>query len=305
MNLQFENQSVVLSSYLQGYEAEVRAREAATGLHKDLEGIFGALRRDDSNVSKAGSVKSLSAAGSITPMPSFMDFDLISPLSSPCTSKVTITAKKVKSVHSKNIFRQIKKKATKHLHTGHEKKSKTERSTSKHTSQETEYRHMVPRTKLVLEKRNVVDRWNNWKMLMCSDNNQKDNSFVPRKKKLGFRRRCLFPRDDVGRPALYEVAVQKDKRLKRYVMYSKVCTINKNTDWERRLFGNNFVRRQVDHVLRNKGYIWIRRFTFKRIGKQQKQLVDNYRFGRLYKYAWNSKTKLINPGTLSWAMETD
>ena len=49
---------------LQNYEAEVRAREGRKALHKDLEGVFGVLRRADSSASSSAAPAALARAPS-------------------------------------------------------------------------------------------------------------------------------------------------------------------------------------------------------------------------------------------------
>lgn len=262
--------------------------------------MFGALRRDVSNASKPGSMtKSLSAAGSLTPMPSVGGFDLLSPITSPCASFIATP---------------VKKKTAKVKESRKEKCAKPTGKRSKIPQKPggPKYRHLVPKSKFVLGRKCVSGRWNNWKLVMIPSavGFMCDKTFVPRnpyRKKharAGLRKRELFPKDPAGVTALYEVAVQKARRksFKKYVMFSKICRIDKWDTWERKVCGNKFVQKQIDHVLVNGGFVWIRRFKLQRLGKRQEVLLKQYRSRALYKYAWNQRTPLTKPGKLTWAM---
>lgn len=262
--------------------------------------MFGALRRDVSNASKPGSLrKSLSAAGSLTPMPSMDGFDLLSPITSPCASFIATS---------------VKKKRAKVKESRREKCAKTtgKRPTTSLKPAGPKYRHLVPKSKFVLGRKCVSGRWNNWKLVMipsavgfmCDKTFEPRNSCRKQPTRAGLRKRELFPKDPAGVSALYEVAVQKARRksFKKYVMFSKICRIDKWDTWERKVCGNKFVQQQIDHVLRNGGFVWIRRFKLQRLGKRQQALMKHYQSRALYKYAWNQRTPLTKPGKLAWAM---
>ena len=87
-------------------------------------------------------------------------------------------------------------------------------------------------------------------------------------------------------------------------MFSKVCTINDWAKWDKVLLSKPYVQKQINHVIENGGLVWVRRFKLSGMGKRQKESVNKYLHGRMYKYAWNPKTVPQKPGKLSWAIQT-
>ena len=173
------------------------------------------------------------------------------------------------------------------------------------------YRHLVSNKKFVLGHRSVKNRWTHWKRVMASQERYLTSPRVSRATKrhpdmVGFKKPKLFTRDEPGDRALYEVAVQKCHRgfLKKYVMFSKVCTINDWAKWDKVLLSKPYVQKQINHVIENGGLVWVRRFKLSGMGKRQKESVNKYLHGRMYKYAWNPKSVPQKPGKLSWAIQT-
>jgi len=327
--------------FLQGYEAEVRAREATKGLHKDLEGMFGALRRGDSNVSNPGSMaRGLSAGGSISPIALVPHMSLLSSIHSPMVtipknlfgsppilpstsvdvpacSLVSLSASPVPSGSSSLDLSKISHPKLKAVRMVKAKKARsTDGVTKGHNEKdivinEQKYRHVVPTKKFVLGHRSMKNRWTHWKLAMASQSRYLPSPRVSRATKrhpdmVGFKKPKLFTRDEPGDRALYEVAVQKCHRgfLKKYVMFSKVCTINDWAKWDKVLLSKPYVQKQINHVIENGGLVWVRRFKLSGMGKRQKESVNKYLHGRMYKYAWNPKTVPQKPGKLSWAIQT-
>lgn len=295
--------------------------------------MFGTLRRGDSNSSNPGPPrKALSAGGSVSPMPLVSEVSLISPLASPSTSGFAPVVAPIATApipgastppspsHSvsdvsslvslKPLVGKPRAKTVKVTKPPTAKLAVAKAGGTKIAKPKPNYRHLVSNSNFVLSHRSVASRWTGWKLVMFHSINNLESSFIPRKQtrcssKPGYKRQKLFPGDKPGHKALYEIAVQKERRLKRNVVYSKVCSVTDCCDWERKLLNSPFLRRQVNHVIENKGFIWVRRFMLKGMGKRQREIVHKYLHGGLYNYIWNPKTKPDNPGKLSWAMETD
>ncbi|WAR03405.1 hypothetical protein MAR_009963 [Mya arenaria] len=326
------------AEYLDNYEAEVRAREARMGLNKDLEGLFGVLRRGDSGASlrrghsnaslkkgnsnaslrrgnsnislrrvnsapsrtgslvTAASTLSTMSAVAVPPTP-------ISPITSTSTSSVVITAsasvKRIRQPKRTVKSPAINQKKTLQGKPRVQKIGKTKSAVLKGLERQT-----VPDSKFLLKGRTVCQRWSQWKLAIRNDRTgsstfQKVNpkAFVT---PFWIKKR-LFPRDALGRKALYEVAVQRGPHKRRQVVFCKACTIRTWTNWYKVIFNTKSVKIHLQKVLQTLGAnVYVRRFRLDGFGKRQRELVQRFKVGRFYKYAWQSPG---TPPSLTWAMQ--
>lgn len=303
------------SRFSQGYEAEVRARQARKGLHRDLEGLFGALRRGDSSASNTGSlVKTPSSTSGMNPA------GHMTPLLSRLSSSSSVHATETSSFTSKmaivkpvqNTEQAVKQKPGKY---NKKKKSfidnkpslnlkeneKNCRKLKTQTTSFSKYRHLVPDSEFILKKRNLATRWSNWKLAITAENPGSCKNWFERKDKSGFRRKCLFSQDTFSGRTLFEIAVQRKKGCKLYVMQAKWSTLRPSeTNWEQKLIRQKIEKDCVQAVLKNGGKIFVRRFIPRGLGKIQRDLLKVYKRNKLYQYAWS--VGLSKPGRLAWSM---
>jgi hypothetical protein len=161
------------------------------------------------------------------------------------------------------------------------------------------YRHLVPDSKFILKKRNLDTRWSKWNLAVSSEKPKCGKSWFERKNKVGYRKKYLFPKSDYNGRSLYEIAVQRSKGCKLYVMQAKWSSLKPLEEkWEMKLFRQQ--KDIVDKILSNGGKIFIRRFVPKRLGSKQNDLVKSFNRDNLYRYAWTCG--LMKPGKLSWAL---
>ncbi|XP_069133583.1 uncharacterized protein [Argopecten irradians] len=236
-----------------GYEAEVRGRYGPSGINRDLEGLFGTLRKVDSDIS------------GIHPTP-----PLISPMSSTTTtnmipsSKANITKPRVNPKRRDVTVKRIKNKVKK----------------------DTDEGDMIPREKTSKAAFTCSClNWSSWRLAYCP------TDMTEPKPKRGYRRnfqgKC-YKRVQLFRDscilALYEVSVQTKLRGKRHVMFSKVIsgTID-NRDWEYNLlFGAKLrLRRQIKSVIEQGCKVFVRRAI---LDKKSLHKVDTL---NQYSYAWS------------------
>lgn len=280
----------------------MRAREARKGLHKDLEGLFGVLRRGDSSASNSGSlVKAPSVTSSLNPVSPMTS--LLSRISSTSSthsvgsSPKTAVVKPITKPPIKNK-QGVKVKASPKTNLKQINKPKKNSVKSNIIAK---YRHLVPDSEFILKKRNLSTRWSKWNLALSSEKQGSGRNWVERKNKVGYRRKTLFPTSDYAGSSLYEIAVQRSKGCKLFVMQAKWCLVKpKEEKWEAKLFRQKKVKDILEKVLSNGGKVFIRRFVRKGLGLKQKDLVKSYNTNKLYRYAWTCG--LTNPGKLSWAM---
>lgn len=298
--------------YLEGYEAEVRAREARKGLHKDLEGLFGVLRRGDSSASNKSALaktpSSVSDLNPVGPLPTMLNriSSSASSSSGPKTAVVAPIAKPV-AVSKKAAVNHVvllKKKGSvkkkdeadgsKKLTVKKIKDVKTKRTVAK------QYRHRIPDTEFVLKQHGLANRWTNWTLALSVDKTVVDKgTWVERKRNIGWRKRQLFPKSEYSGKALYEIAVQKGKGCKLHVMQARWCALHpSDSNWERRLIKQRS-KTGIHNVLKNGGRVFTRRFIPWKLGKVQRNIVDTYRNTQMSQYAWHAGAALT--GHLSWA----
>ncbi|OWF50761.1 uncharacterized protein LOC110450060 [Mizuhopecten yessoensis] len=237
-----------------GYEAEVRGRFGPGGIHKDLEGLFGTLRKTDSNTSGIHPVPRL-----ISPMSSTATTTIVT---MPKPKKVTLAKQKVNPKRRNVTVRDIKNK----LKCNADEK-------------------LVPREKAAqtVFTCNCLD-WSSWKLayIPVDVNEPKTKDGFKRifrgechKRVQLFTKRC--------RSALYEVAVQTKAHGKRHVMFSKVISgLIDNSEWEYNLlFGAKLrLHRQIKSVVEQGCKVFVRRAV---LSKKSLAKVDTL---NKYSYAW-------------------
>ncbi|XP_041378786.1 uncharacterized protein LOC121391111 [Gigantopelta aegis] len=124
-------------------------------------------------------------------------------------------------------------------------------------------------------------RWSPWVKVVCPD--KPDDTWEKKRgERRGYRKIRIFP-GKTTLPALYEVAVQSQRRSRRHVVFSRFAKrIPADVGWESRLLGRSDVRRQVDEVVKSGCSLFIRRVTLRSKTTAQNALTSL----RLYDYAW-------------------
>ncbi|XP_060086451.1 uncharacterized protein LOC132565729 [Ylistrum balloti] len=243
-----------------GYEAEVRGRYGPGGIHRDLEGLFGTLRKADSGTSGIHSAP-----------------PVISPLSTP--SAISSVPKPVKGVPRRTKVDPSRSKVN----------PKRRNVTVKNIKDKlicNDDAKMIPREKTAetVFTCNCLD-WSSWRLayIPTDVNEPKTKNGFRRKFKGTCHKRIQLFRDKC-KSALYEIAVQTKRRGKRHVMFSKVIsgTID-NREWEYNLlFGAKLrLHRQIQSVVEQGCKVFVRRAV---LDKKAMSEVDTL---NKYSYAWS------------------
>ncbi|XP_069133586.1 uncharacterized protein [Argopecten irradians] len=235
-----------------GYEAEVRGRYGPNGINRDLEGLFGTLRKAESSTSGIHHTLPISATSSTT-------MTTLIPTPKATTSKPRVNPKR-RDVTVKKIKDRVKK--------GDVDGDLIPRETTSHSA-------------FTCSCLN----WSSWRLAYRpTDVNEEKSRIGYRRvfKGLCHKRLQLF--NDTCKTALYEVSVQTKRRGKRYVMFSKVIsgTID-NREWEYNLlFGAKLrLRRQIKSVVEQGCNVFVRRAI---LDKKSLAKVDTL---NKYNYAWS------------------
>ncbi|KAK3585910.1 hypothetical protein CHS0354_038446 [Potamilus streckersoni] len=239
--------------FLSMYEKEVRDRCAREGMHKELDTMFGMLR-------KASSVES-HATVILPTAKKFAPKKLSKPamLKKGGLKKYTV---KTKDTSSSKLGKRIRgKKLIKESH-----------KTDPHLKREN-----VPETNFMLRDLN----WSPWQVAIVPDAPECSASRWRKRcgDGSGYIRRELFG-EKMNVMAFYEVAVQMKFRAKKFVVFSKFVKSCKN--WERKLVGKPDIKAQIDDVIKRHCKVYIRRVVLKRRQVQKKIILDIQN----YDYAW-------------------
>ncbi|KAL4224887.1 hypothetical protein ACF0H5_015583 [Mactra antiquata] len=285
--------------YLDDYEAEVRAREARKGLHKDLEGLFGVLRRGDSTASNKSKSSMTSGVDRIAaPLSKLSSLSSVASSVSKTAIVLPVSRPKIQNKAVKKPRADPKKPKESVKSRKINVKPKVQDSKKKIPA----YRHKVSDSEFILMQRNLSSRWSPWTLALTNNKNETNSNWIERKDKLGWRKKTLFPKNPCHEKALYEIAVQKSKGCKYNVVYTTWCTLSTIGDnWERKLFKTKLAKECLQTVLKNGGKVFVRRFVKHKMGKVQSRMVTSFNRDNMYKYAWISG--LDKPGRLEWAMD--
>ncbi|KAK3610616.1 hypothetical protein CHS0354_009075 [Potamilus streckersoni] len=237
--------------FLSMYEKEVRDRCARQGMHKDLDAMFGMLKK-------------ASFTGS--------DATVLLP-----TPPKTAPKKLSKPPMGASKLHPVKKTASRRPTHGKRNKgtklTKERRKIVPHLKREN-----VPETNFMLRDLN----WSPWQLVITSD--------PPKSPETGWRKRngdgCGYSKQKLfgvkmNVPGLYEVAVQMKFRAKKFVVFSKFAKSCRN--WERELLGKADLKAQIDDVIKRKCKVYIRRVILNRRNVEKKVIWDIQN----YDYAWS------------------
>ncbi|KAL3842370.1 hypothetical protein ACJMK2_020391 [Sinanodonta woodiana] len=281
--------------FLEGYEAEVRSRQK-TGLHKDLEGLFTTLRRDDSTSSvgvSSGEENRLSdiSAISLRQSNSFAPasgntylfgsdgaqlFSVVGSLNPPATEASLASNFKGRKKGPRKSVKATSVSIGKAI-----KSNVLDMKKPKVKKLEKIYREKVPETRFVLK----TLKWSPWKLAWTSDVRKTTVKGWKADSKSGYRRKNLFK--DMRKHALYEVAVQTKLHGRKVVVLSKFLQANKHAmpaRWIGRIFRDRYMKRQLRTVINNSCHIFIRRVILRRVSLRLKLKLNTLR--KTYDYAW-------------------
>ncbi|OPL20686.1 hypothetical protein AM593_03501, partial [Mytilus galloprovincialis] len=220
---------------LQNYETEVRAR--GTTINKDLEALFGKLRRADTEIMDTSTSvpPALTKIPSLTKPPSVKILKpsvkiTVKPIRQPRTTRFTSKHQRLMDRRNQERLDKYKLKNLPKLR-----------------------RENVPETNFMLNDA----PWSKWQLAVTPalPEGTESNLWEKRRGDLtGFRRKEICD-GQYQKPALYEFAVQTAEHCKRYVVY---CKCNKGFmldkgSWESRLLNTSDVRTEVEDVLK-KGF---------------------------------------------------
>ena len=247
---------------VQNYEAEVRAREGRKSLHKDLEGVFGVLRRADSSASSAAAAAPDMAKAA-------------------CVAKLTKAASMSKKPASVRAARKLVARAAKAPGTG----PKSRRLAGKVTIPRKLNREKVPDTNFRFNRL----RWSPWKLAAVPAEAEVRSGAWRRFLRGAARARggAVLGVGAGGRgqgTVLCEAAVQTRPGARRHVVWCRVLPASSaNRLSLSRLLASPSVRAQLDRVMRSGCRVWVRRAKVSRLqneGEVKQQVKD------VYDYAW-------------------
>ncbi|KAK7477662.1 hypothetical protein BaRGS_00031046 [Batillaria attramentaria] len=266
------------AEFLQNYEAEVRAREGRKNLHRDLEGVFGTLRRADSGASTA--TPSLAKTPSIGKAPSIAKTPSIAkPPSLIKTSsfKKTPKPKKVSIAAAKKLVDGAKmagKKSTSKPVTSKAAKAAVYRKLN---------RELVPETNFRFNDL----KWSSWKLGAVPVGTEVTSGKWRAFMKGAARARGGPLLEDAGRKTgaiICEVAVQTRAGARRHVVWCRVLpTSSASRLTLSRLLASPSVRAQLDRVMRSGCRVWVR---YANLGRRQPRSEVKEQLDTVYDYAW-------------------
>ncbi|XP_060567147.1 uncharacterized protein LOC132725943 [Ruditapes philippinarum] len=269
------------------YEKEVRSRDGK--VHKDLDTLFGVLRKQSSNASTSVGMSTQVVSKSKRNTTS----KVIKKTKTPATSlkQKILTLKKQRRVKSPILKPGIsgvsKRGMSAKMKLLMKKQMRKISTVTKFKRYEEKYlpklrRENVPWSNFVLREM----QWSPWKIAIAPDKQKHLKITCARKGNgCGYRAEKIF----MGKtqvPALYEVSVQTKYRAKRHIMYHKLLCKgfrSLESNWENRLFGNSDITTQIDRVVKKGCCVYVRRVLLtkpKMLNEANKCLIR-------YDYAWN------------------
>ena len=263
---------------VQNYEAEVRAREGRKSLHKDLEGVFGVLRRADSSASSAAA-PAMAKAASVTKLTKAASVAKLTKAAS--VAKLTKAASMSKKPASVRAARKLVARAAKAPGTG----PKSRRLAGKVTIPRKLNREKVPDTNFRFNRL----RWSPWKLAAVPAEAEVRSGAWRRFLRGAARARggAVLGVGAGGRgqgTVLCEAAVQTRPGARRHVVWCRVLPASSaNRLSLSRLLASPSVRAQLDRVMRSGCRVWVRRAKVSRLqneGEVKQQVKD------VYDYAW-------------------
>ncbi|KAJ8320927.1 hypothetical protein KUTeg_002514 [Tegillarca granosa] len=248
--------------FLHDYEKEVRSRNPKTGIHKDLDSMFGELRDDEKmDTSKPG----LTKVPSLTKPPSIG------------------TLKKAASITPKH--KTVSKTLTKSIT---EKKIEKRKARLQKNYLPKLRRENVPETNFMLKNK----KWTPWELVISPtvpSSESVDNWEKRRGDIISFKKKTVFS-DKNTKPALYEFSVQIAPHSKRYVLYCRSCKgFPSQQSWESRLLGRKDIKNQINDVIEKGCCVFVRRMMLRRSSSEAVSSALHR-----YDYAWRRMRKMRN-----------
>ncbi|OWF52051.1 Ariadne-like RING finger protein R811 [Mizuhopecten yessoensis] len=242
------------------YEAEVRSRFGQKGINRELEGLFGTLRRYESGASNIST-----ASSKHTPAPSTSTGSTSPKIKK---TKVPTSAAKQKRKPNRIPNRQIVKQ--------------NKKSVKSRGDQKAIHREKVTHSSFTCSR---LD-WSKWRLAYTPLNGtglSSKRGFITK-----FRGNCLKRKELFSgrsrKMALYEVAVQTKIRGKRHVLYSRIVSGNtNNVDWESALLhgGKKRLLGQIQSVIDSGCKVFVRRALVTKRHQSRLNSLDKYN------YAWS------------------
>lgn len=274
-----------------GYEAEVRSRLGPKGVNRELEGLFGTLRRNESGssyISTASLKPVLSIFKDTVPkIPKKARSATKVPKKVKPTPKVPKTTKYSQKQVPRNRQNKPTAKAVKRKTASTTKQrpavKRSRRNTKRRGDAQQIHREKVARSAFTC---NNLD-WSTWRLAYTPLDDFKLSSkrgFVTKFNGKCLKRRQLFSNQS-RKSSLYEIAVQTKIRGKRHVVYSSVVPgKGKNGDWECDLLhgGRKRLLDQIRSVVENGCKVFVRRAF---VSKRHKSKLDTLH--KRYSYAWS------------------
>ncbi|XP_060084532.1 uncharacterized protein LOC132563799 [Ylistrum balloti] len=240
------------SEFLQDYEKEVRAREAITGINKDLDSLFGVLRRTDSSHDVTETDTTVTK-----PPP---------PIKMPSLTKVSSVTSMKKKLGKPSL-------GSKPTRTG------KPRTVGKKTVSPKLRRENVSESNFSLSGR----KWSAWQTCLSCDKTDSELWDKRNGTHLGYRRKEIFD-GKLTRPSIYEFSVQTAPGHKRHIMYSKICHgLTSPHKWEHRLLGQKDIRSQIEEILSKGCCVAVRRL---KLVNRKPTKANTLNSLRRYDYAW-------------------
>ncbi|KAL3853581.1 hypothetical protein ACJMK2_017115 [Sinanodonta woodiana] len=240
--------------FLSMYEKEVRDRCARQGIHKDLDTMFGMLRK----ASFTGSDATVLLPTAPKPAPIKL-------------SKSPMRKKTGSAIHP---VRKTASRRPKHVRGNNSTKlTKGSRKIVPHLKREN-----VPETNFMLRDL----KWSPWQLAIIYDAPKSSEAGWKKRNGdgCGYSKRKLFG-GNINVPALYEIAVQMKFRAKKFVVFSKFAKSCGN--WEKELLGKADLKAQIDDVIKRKCKVYIRRVVLNKRNVENKVMMDIQN----YDYAWS------------------
>lgn len=265
---------------MQNYEAEVRAREGRKSLHKDLEGVFGVLRRADSSASSAAA-PSMAKAASVTKLTKAASVTKLTKAAS--VAKLTKAASMSKKPASVRAARKLVARAARAPGTG----PKGRRLAGKVTIPRKLNREKVPDTNFRFNRL----RWSPWKLAAVPAEAEVRSGAWRRFLRGAARARggAVLGVGAGGRgqgTVLCEAAVQTRPGARRHVVWCRVLPASSaNRLSLSRLLASPSVRAQLHRVMRSGCRVWVR---WAKVSRRQNEGEIKQQVKDVYDYAWCS-----------------
>ncbi|ESO88971.1 hypothetical protein LOTGIDRAFT_154039 [Lottia gigantea] len=137
-------------------------------------------------------------------------------------------------------------------------------------------REMVPEYDFSLKDR----KWSPWQLILTSNINYSKKTDWYQYKSFYVKKNIEMLEDN--NPSLFELAIQIQPGSKRHVVYNHISRCITGKTWERRLFAQRNIRKQVDKVAQRGFSFYLRRLPLTD-AKMERNIVNIL---KKYDYAW-------------------